>query len=414
MLKNKQAALPFIFITLLIDFTGFGIILPVMPRLIEQLTGEGISRASQYGGWLAFAYAVMQFVFAPVLGGLSDRYGRRPVLLLSLFGLGLDYLFLAFAPSIFWLFIGRLISGITGASFTTGAAYIADVSPPEKRAQSFGITGAAFGLGFIIGPVIGGLSSDWGLRAPFLIAAGLSLVNCLYGYFVLPESLSMENRRSFDWKRANPVGSFKQIQKYPVVAGLVLALTLIYIGHNAVETTWTYYTIEKFKWSERMIGYSLAAAGIGIAVVQGWLIRIIIPRLGPKNTVYIGLGLRVLAAMLIALASQGWMLFVILIPDALSFMSTPALQGIMSNQIPATEQGELQGVMGSTFSICAIIGPVLMSNIFAFFTKADAPFYFPGAAFVLEAVLTLTGILIIARYLSAWQPVKQANPETSH
>ncbi len=219
MIAKNKSALGFIFITLLIDFTGFGIIIPVLPKLITQLTQGGFGLAAEYGGWLTLSYAAVQFIFAPVLGGLSDRFGRRPILLASLFGLGIDYIFLAFAPTIFWLFIGRIIAGITGASFTTAQAYIADISTPENRAQNFGMVGAAFGIGFIIGPVIGGIFSQYGLRVPFLIAAGLALINWLYGYFILPESLTKENRRSFDWKRANPIGALLHIKKFPTILG---------------------------------------------------------------------------------------------------------------------------------------------------------------------------------------------------
>lgn len=390
-----QATLRFIFITLLIDATGFGIILPVMPRLIETLTGNNLSVASQYGGWLSFSYAIMLFLCSPILGALSDRFGRRPVLLCSLLGLGIDYIFLSFAPSVGWLFLGRIIAGIGGASYTTATAYVADISPPEKRSQNFGITGAAFGLGFIIGPVIGGLSSHWGIRAPFMVAAALSLLNCLYGYFVLPESLARDKRRPFEWKRANPVGALAQMRKYPLVTVLLLAFVLIAIAHHCVESTWTYYTIEKFGWSEAMIGLSLGAAGIGIALVQGWLIRYIIPRLGQRNAVYAGMLLRLAASLLYAFAGQGWMMFAILAPDALSFILAPAMQGLMSNEVPDNAQGELQGLVGSTYSLCAIIGPVLMTNLFAWTTHPGTPVYFPGSPFIMSAVLILISITIV-------------------
>src|SRR4051812_20119703 len=249
--SNKaRAALGFIFITLLIDVTGLGIIIPVLPKLIEQLIHGDISEAAAYGGWLTFAYAIVQFVCAPILGNLSDRYGRRPVLLLSLLGFGLDYFFMAFAPSIAWLFAGRILSGFTGASFTTAAAYIADVSTPEKRTQNFGLIGAAFGLGFILGPMFGGLLGQFGTKAPFLAAGALSLLNVVYGYFVLPESLPLANRRAFEWKRANPIGALVQIKKYPMVYGLVVTLIMLYIASNGVQSTWAFYGIQKFRWDE--------------------------------------------------------------------------------------------------------------------------------------------------------------------
>ena len=269
MVKNRNAAVGFIFITLLIDVIGFGVIIPVMPKLISQLKQVDISTASRYGSFLMFAYAAVQFICAPILGNLSDKYGRRPVLLFSLFGFGIDYLFLALAPTYGWLFIGRIIAGITGASFTTGAAYIADVSTAENRAKNFGMIGAAFGLGFIIGPLIGGLLGSLGPRVPFYAAATLALLNWTYGYFVLPESLSKENRRPFNWKRANPVGSLLHLKKYPAITGLALSILLIYIAAHAVMSTWSYYGIYRFNWNERMIGLSLGMVGLMVALVQG-------------------------------------------------------------------------------------------------------------------------------------------------
>lgn len=305
-----RPALSFIFITLLIDVIGLGIIIPVLPGLIQELTGGSLADASRYGGWMLFAYAFMQFICAPLLGGLSDKFGRRPVLLASLFGFGLDYVLMAFAPTIGWLFAGRIIAGIMGASFTTASAYIADISTTEKRAQNFGLIGAAFGLGFIIGPTIGGLLGVYGNRVPFMVAAGLSFLNWLYGFFILPESLSPENRRKFEWSRANPLGTLRSLRRYPVIMGLVASLVLIYISAHAVQTNWAYYTIEKFGWDTRMIGLSLTVVGISFALVQGGLIRVIIPWLGPQRTVYVGFALSTAGFVLYALANQSWMMFV--------------------------------------------------------------------------------------------------------
>ncbi|MDB5258315.1 MAG: transporter [Chitinophagaceae bacterium] len=390
----------FIFITLLIDVIGIGIIIPVVPALIEKLTGEGISVAATYGGWLTFAYAVFQFLFSPILGALSDRFGRRPVLLFSLFGLGLDYIFQAFAPTIFWLFIGRIIAGITGASFTTATAYIADISTPEKRAQNFGMVGAAFGLGFIIGPLIGGFASTGGTHVPFLVAAGLSLINFIYGYFALPESLSMKNRRRFDWKRANPVGSLKQLKKYPLVMGLVGSFVLLFIASHAVQSNWVYYTVYKFQWTEKAVGLSLAFVGIMIAIVQGGLIRFIMPKLGQHGAIYVGLLLNMISLILFGLANQGWMMYAILLPYALAGIAGPAMQGIMSSEVPANEQGELQGGLTSVMSLTSIIGPLLMNNLFAYFTMASAPFLFPGAPFMAGALMVLVAVFLAYNTLS--------------
>ncbi|MBS1732234.1 MAG: TCR/Tet family MFS transporter, partial [Bacteroidetes bacterium] len=317
MADKKQAAIGFIFLTLVIDVTGLGLIIPVMPKLIEQLIHGDISDASRYGGYLTFTYAIMQFLFAPVLGALSDQYGRRPVLLFSLFGFAMDYLFLSFAPTIGWLFLGRAIAGITGASFTTATAYIADISTPENRAKNFGMVGAAFGLGFIIGPVIGGLLGSFGARVPFMVAAGLSFLNWLYGYFILPESLALSNRRPFDWKRANPLGALQSLTKHPALGGLISAFILIYLAAHAVQSNWSFFTIEKFHWSETMIGISLGVVGLLVATVQGGLIRIINPKLGNERSVYLGLLLYAIGLLLFAFAWKSWMMFAFLIPYCL-------------------------------------------------------------------------------------------------
>lgn len=401
---NKQALL-FIFITLLVDCTGIGIIIPVVPTLIQQLTGATVSEAATYGGWLTFAYAVMQFLFSPVLGGLSDRYGRRGILLMSLFGLGIDYIFLFFAPTIGWLFVGRIIAGICGASFTTASAYIADISTDENRAQNFGMIGAAFGLGFIVGPIIGGLFGNYGVRIPFLVAAVLSLMNWIYGYFILPESLKPENRRNFDWKRANPIGSLLQLTKYPTIIGLVSSTLLIYIAGHAAQSTWTFYTMEKFQWNELWIGASISFVGVSVAVVQGGLIKTTMAKFGAKKSVFIGLCLYVVGFTLFAFATHGWMMFVFMIPYALAGIAGPAIQSIVSGQVPPNAQGELQGALTSLISLTSIIGPLLMTSLFAYFTSKTAPVYFPGAPFMAGAVLTVIS-LVMAYFSLKRQDIK--------
>jgi DHA1 family tetracycline resistance protein-like MFS transporter len=390
MIPNRKAAIGFIFVTLLIDVTGLGLIIPVVPKLIEDLLHTtNISKVALFGGLLTFSYAIMQFLFAPVLGNLSDKYGRRPVLLFSLLGFGLDYLLLAFAPSIGWLFVGRIIAGITGASMTTASAYIADISTPETRAQNFGMIGAAFGLGFIVGPMIGGLLGEMGPRIPFLVAAGLALLNAAYGYFVLPESLDASNRRAFDWKRANPISSLKNLSRFPAVAGLIVSFFLIYVASHAVQSNWSYFNIEKFKWTPKMIGISLAVVGVLVSLVQGVLVRFVNPKIGNERSVYVGLGLYTIGLILFGMASQSWMMFAFLIPYCLGGISGPGLQAIISGSVPANEQGELQGSLTSIISITSIVGPLVMSNLFAFFTGPIAPFYFPGAPFMLAALLML-------------------------
>jgi MFS transporter, DHA1 family, tetracycline resistance protein len=397
--NKSKASMTFIFITLLIDVIGFGIIIPVLPSLIKELNGGDFSDAARIGGWLLFAFAIMQFIFSPILGNLSDKYGRRPVLLIALFGFGCDYLIMAFSPTLGWLFAGRLIAGITGASFSTASAYIADVSPPEKRAQNFGLIGAAFGMGFIIGPAIGGLLGELGSRVPFFAAAGLSFLNWLYGYFVLPESLPKDKRRAFEWKRANPIGALLALKKYPLTYGLLASLVFIYIGSHAVQSNWSYFTMGTFGWTEKAVGFSLAFVGLMVGLVQGGLIRYTIPKIGQKNSVYYGLALYTIGLILFGIASQGWMMYVFLIPYCLGGIGMPALQGIISAQVPSNEQGELQGAMSSLVSVTSIIGPPLMTNTYAFFTADETPIHFAGAAFILGAAFMLTSLLLAIRTL---------------
>lgn len=394
MAGNQKAAIGFIFITLLIDVTGFGIIIPVMPKLIEDLAHVGISRASQIGGWLLFAFAITQFCFAPMMGNLSDRFGRRPVLLASLFAFSIDYVILAFAPTLAWLFVGRIIAGITGASFSTATAYIADISNAENRAKNFGMIGAAFGLGFVVGPMIGGLLGSFGPRVPFMVAAGLCMLNFLYGYFILPESLKPENRRAFEWVRAIPGVSLLKLKKYPAIGGLIISLILVYLGSHAVQSNWSFFTIEKFKWDTKMIGFSLAAVGLLVGGVQGGLTRVINPKLGNEKSIYIGLALYALGMLLFAFASQSWMMFVFLIPYCLGGICGPALQSVMASHVPANEQGELQGSLAGLMSATTIVGPLLMTNTFAYFTSKGAPVYFPGSSFFLGFIFMLASAIV--------------------
>ncbi|GAA4738033.1 TCR/Tet family MFS transporter [Flavisolibacter ginsenosidimutans] len=393
--SNRNAAIGFIFITLLIDVIGFGIIIPVMPKLIEQLGHVNVSQASRIGGWLLFAFAATQFCFSPLVGNLSDRYGRRPVLLAALLGFAVDYLFLSFAPTLGWLFVGRIVAGMTGASFTTASAYIADISTPENRAKNFGMIGAAFGLGFIIGPAIGGLLGGFGARVPFMVAAGLCFLNFLYGFFVLPESLSPENRRRFEWSRAIPGVSVYNLRKFPALTGLMVALFLVYLGSHAVQSNWSFFTIERFHWSERTIGISLAVVGLLVGVVQAGLTRVVNPKLGNEKSIYIGLALYSLGMLLFAFASQSWMMFAFLVPYCLGGICGPALQSVMAGHVPSNQQGELQGSLTGLMSLTTIFGPLIMTNVFGYFTSKTAPTYFPGAPFVVGAVF-MTASAVIA------------------
>lgn len=397
MKKNqKSAAIGFIFITLLIDITGWGIVIPVVPKLIQELIHDpDLSVASQYGGWLSFVYAAMQFVFASVLGGLSDRFGRRPIILFSLLGFSINFMIQALAPTIFWLFIGRIFSGVTGASITTASAYIADISTDEDRAKNFGMIGAAFGLGFIIGPLIGGVLGQFGARIPFYAASVLCLVNFLYGWFILPESLDKEHRRPFNWRRANPVGSLMQLRKYPKILGLIAALVFVYIAGHAVQTNWTFFTMYKFKWTETLVGISLGVSGFMAALVQGYLIRFIQPKIGNEKSIFYGLSLYALGMILFAFASESWMMFAFLVPYGLGGIAGPALQSVISSEVPKSEQGELQGALASLVSLTAIIGPPLMTNTFYYFTHDSAPFIFPGAPFFLGFLLMAISAVIV-------------------
>ena len=406
----KQAgphALVFIFVTVLIDTIGFGIILPVTPQLIMDLTGQGIGEASMAGGWLAFSYAIAQFLFGPVIGNLSDHFGRRPVLLFSLLAFGCDYALMGVAPTLSWLFLGRILAGIAGAAHTTANAYVADISSPEKRAQNFGMIGAAFGVGFILGPALGGLLGSFGPRAPFFAAAALAIVNLAYGYFVLPESLPVEHRRPFSWKRANTIGTLLQMRRYPVVWGMAGAMFIWQLAHQVLPNTWAYYTKLKFGWSEGEIGLSLAFAGLTMVVVQGGLTRVIVPRIGEPMAVFVGLTVGALSFLGYALADSTWLIYACLTFASFTGLAYPSMNALMSRQIPSSAQGELQGGVASLYSLTAIIGPLMMTQLFGYFTTTRAPVYFPGAAFAFAALLTVASIALFARATRAAKPASE-------
>jgi DHA1 family tetracycline resistance protein-like MFS transporter len=401
MSATKKTTLTFIFFTLLIDIMGWGLIIPVMADLIAQLKGIPVNEASTYGALLLSAFAITQFIFSPVIGNLSDKFGRRPVLLSSLFGFGIDYIILALAPAYSWLFIGRIIAGITGASFTTATAYIADVSTDEtSRAKNFGIIGAAFGIGFVLGPALGAFLAIWGIRAPFYAAAALCFLNCIYGYFFLPESLSKENRRPFDWKRANPFGSLKFLTSHPEIGGLAISFFLIYLGAQAVQGNWNYFTIYRFGWNEKMVGISLAVVGVLIGAVQAGLTRVVNPKIGNEKSIYLGLSFYTIGLVLFAFATEGWMMFAFLVPYCLGGICGPSLQSVISGHVPRNQQGELQGALTSLMSLTTIIGPLVMNSTFAYFTTNKAPFYFPGIHFIIGAACMLLSIFITYKVLS--------------
>ena len=399
MLHNRQA-LYFIFLTVFIDAVGIGIIIPIMPELIMELTGEGISRAAIYGGWMFFIYAFMQFFCAPIIGNLSDRYGRRPVLLFSLVSLSIDYTIMSAAPNLYWLFFGRFLAGIAGATYATAAAYIADVSAPGERAQNFGMIGAAFGLGFIIGPALGGTLGEYGTRIPFYVSAILAFVAAVYGFFVAPETLPADKRRSFSWKRANPVGALVQMKQFPLVSGLLLVLFVSQLARDVYPSIWTYYSMENFQWSESEVGYSLALVGILLALVQGKLIGVAIPKLGEHKTLLLGLFMSCCAFVGFAFATQTWMACLFIFVSSLGGFIDPSIRALMSNQIDENQQGELQGAVSCIVSFSAILSPIVMTQTFSYFTGKEKIFYFPGAPFALAAVLIFCSILIFLKILS--------------
>jgi DHA1 family tetracycline resistance protein-like MFS transporter len=394
----RKPALGFIFVTLFLDILGVGLIIPILPKLIEELSGGNVSAASHTYGWLAALYSLMQFLCAPLLGSLSDRFGRRTVILCSLFGSWLDYLLLAFAPTLPWFFLGRIVAGVTGANITAANAYIADVSPPEKRAANFGLVAAAFGLGFIAGPALGGWIGDQlGLRAPFLVTAGLTLLNWLYGTFVLPESLPLENRRAFDWKRANPVGSLVALKRFPEVLGLTETYFLMHLAHQVFPSTWVLYTSYRFDWTPKQVGLSLAAVGVMAAIVQGGLARKIIPKLGERRSIVVGLTNATIFFALYGLATQGWMVYVLIVLGSLGSVAMPAVQGLISRSVPANEQGAVQGALSSLASLAGIVGPVLATGLFGYFISARAPVHMPGAAFFSGSIMMLLALLLALR-----------------
>ncbi len=395
MANPRKAAVGFIFITLLIDIMGWGLIIPVMPKLISELKGISINEASPYGAWLVSAYAITQFFFGPIIGNLSDKYGRRPVLLAALFAFSIDYLFMALAPTYGLLFVGRIIAGITGASVTTASAYIADISTKETRAKNFGMIGAAFGIGFMAGPALGGLLAGWGLRAPFYAAAVLCLLNAVYGYFVLPESLSVENRRHFHWKKINPLGGIQFLRRHPKIIGLATCYFLLYLGAQSVMANWSYFTMYQFGWKEKMVGISLGAVGLVVGLVQAGLTRVVNPRLGNEKSIYAGLILYIIGLVLFASATTTWMMMAFIIPYCMGGLAGPALQSTITTHVAPNEQGALQGSLSSLMSITTIFGPVIMNNLFEYFTTDKAPFHFAGMPFILGAVLILVALIVV-------------------
>jgi DHA1 family tetracycline resistance protein-like MFS transporter len=397
----RKANIALVLAVVYVDMLGIGLAFPLLPRLVQQFEGGSFSRASWIFGLLAAAYALMQFLLAPMLGALSDRFGRRPVLLLSLFGMGINYLVLAFAPTLAWLAIGRIVAGAMGASYSTASAYLADITPPEKRAQSFGLIGAAFGFGFITGPALGGFLGDIGLRLPFLVAAGLSFANLAFGLFFLPESLAPENRRAFRLSRANPVGALADIGRYKSVLPLIVVFVLATFANKVSETTWVLFATYRFHWSAAAVGLSLAMVGVMFVVGQGGLVRIVVPRLGERRAILLGLFVSAVTAVLYGIVPQGWMVYPVMCLALFGWIiAQPAAMGMMSRALPPNEQGLLQGVVASINSVTAVAGPPIWTGIFAFFVSPAAPLIIPGAAFDGSALVFLVALVIALRTLS--------------
>jgi len=390
---QRKRAFIFILITLMLDAMGIGLILPVMPDLIGEIEGGTIGTAAIWGGILATTFAVMQFIFGPILGSLSDRYGRRPVLLISLLIMSLDYLIMAVAGSIWLLFLTRVIGGITAATLSTANAFIADISEPHEKSANFGLVGAAFGLGFVLGPVIGGLLGEFGTRAPFYAAAALGALNLVFGYYVLPETVTDRIRRPFSLRRANPFGAFKALGQLEGVRRLIFLVFLYEFAFIVYPATWAYFTKEAYGWSPGMVGASLALFGIGIAIVQAVLIRFMLRRYGERGTIIYGITFNFLAFVVLTMISNGWIALAFIPLTALGAVVTPALQGLMSQRAGDDQQGELQGVISSAKSMAMIFSPLVMTQAFYAFTN-DTGVYFPGAAFALSAGIMIACMVV--------------------
>jgi MFS transporter, DHA1 family, tetracycline resistance protein len=410
--NSRRAAVPFILITVLLDTLGVGLIIPVGPRLVASFLDNDLEAAARWFGVLMSLYSVMQFVFAPVLGGLSDRFGRRSVILMSLLGAATSYLASGLAPALWWLFVGRVVAGITGASFSAANAYIADVTPPEKRAASFGAVGAVFGLGFILGPMLGGFLGDYGLRIPYFVGAGLNFVNLLYGFFVLPESLPKEHRRPFSFARANPVGSLGNLRKHPLVLRLTATLVCSFLAQFILQSTWALYSQARFGWTFKQVGFSFMAVGLSMALVQGLLVRAIMPVLRERRALVLGLVFGATGYALIGLASHGWMLYAFIPMLALGGIAGPAVQAIITREVGPKEQGELQGALNSLSGLTAIVGPLIGTSLLAQFGTDASIVHIPGAPYFAACAFSAAGGVMAVRTLSSMPASSRSPPVT--
>jgi len=397
-MTTSRAALTFVLLTVFIDSVGFGIIIPSLPTVIMQLTGETVSTAADWSGYLMALYALLQFFLAPVFGNLSDRFGRRPLLLMSLFAFGVDFLLTGLATTMTWLFVGRAFAGVFGASFAAANAYIGDISDDTNRAKHFGFIGAAWGSGFTLGPVIGGFVAEhFGIRAPFFVAAALALANVAFGLFALPESLPPDRRRQFEWKRANPFGAFKSLAHLPTVTGLLFAVFLYQVAHDSLPAVWMFFTQLKFGWGPAEVGWSLTFVGVMTVLVMGGLTGAVVPRLGERRSIMLGFVLMTAGFLAYALVPQGWMIYPAIAIGSLGGIANPAMQSVMSRQVGPSSQGELQGALASLASVAAILSPIFMTQLFSYYSSADAPVVFPGAPYLVSGVFVFACVLIAMR-----------------
>ena len=408
----SRAAFTFILVMVGFDFLSFGIIAPIFPDLIRSFEGGDFARASTMIGYFGLAWATMQFIFSPILGAWSDRFGRRPVILISCFGLGIDYILMALAPSLRWLFVGRVISGITTSNVSTAFAYVTDTTTPDKRAKAFGLISAAFGLGFVIGPVVGGILGNFNLRFPFVAAAVLSLVNALYGFFVLPESLPKERRAKSAWHMANPLGSLKLFRSHPELAGLAVVVTLYYLAHQSLMSVWAIYVEYRYAWNNRDVGISLGVVGVCAALVSGVLVGPYVKKFGERISVASGLFYGTIGFVCFGLAARGWVILATIPFIALWGIAAPAIQSLMAKHVDHSSQGKLQGGINSLRALTGMAGPILYTQVFSAAISPEAKFHLPGAPYFVAAIL-LGSSLLLALYVTRASGLPVPSPATN-
>jgi DHA1 family tetracycline resistance protein-like MFS transporter len=396
-MSSRKPAVAFIFVNLALAIMGFGLLIPVLPKLIVEFQGGDLTNGSHAYGWIVSIYALMQFIGSPILGSLSDRFGRRKIILIATAGSALDYVIMAIAPSLSWLFVARTIAGFTAGIFSTANAYIVDVTPPEKRAGAFGLLGAAFGIGFVLGPALGGFLAEYNLRLPFWVAAGCSTLNCLWGLLVLPESLKPENRRAFSWARANPIGALLALKRFPAVLGLVESFFILMLAQNMMFSLWALYTSHRFDWTPRQVGFSLAFAGLLMGLVQGALVKRIVPKLGDTRATLVGLTISALAYIGYGLSSHGWAMYAVMALGAFAGITGPSLQSYITKHIPANEQGAVQGAFGGLQSFAAIPGPFIATYIFGWSVRPGHPAWMSGIAFFVTSGFIFLAMLLAQR-----------------